>query len=272
MPDDPEELLLPLLVLAPLPERDGAADGAPPPLPPPDGMDGRLTAPPPPPLLRDGGPDAGAGPGAGPGELDGDPSMRPRGPALDRLGPTIGSERGALGTLYERERDSDGSLAGCRSLPIRERGAAAGAGASSVAMRARGALMSGRLLPIRDGGADEPASSWRDRVADEPAVSPMRERGEADWLLEPALGSMTRSDAGIDGAMRVRDAAGSRVGAVRLAAPPVGAVASPPRSEAAMPLEGKFLETARGPVGARNGSALETAMFGAAGVRRATAN
>ena len=115
MPDDPEELLLPLLVLAPLPERDGAADGAPPPLPPPVAW----TAGSPHPHPRRCCATAGrmpARPGRGPGELDGDPSMRPRGPALDRLGPDDAArERGALGTLYERERDSDGSL---RRLPI----------------------------------------------------------------------------------------------------------------------------------------------------------
>ena len=160
----------------PLPARDGAADGAAPPLPPPEGIDGRLTAPPLP--LREGGPDAGAAPGAGPGEPDGDPSMRPRGPALDRLGPMTGSERGVLGMPYERERDSDGSLrgpgsgslpptrdvAGWRSLPMRARGATTGAGTSSVAMRARGADVSERLLPTRDRGADGSAgSSTRER-------------------------------------------------------------------------------------------------------------
>lgn len=242
-------------MLVPPPERDGAADGAAPPVPPPDGIDGRLTAPPLP--LRDGGPEAGAG------------------ALLDRLGTMIGSERGALGTLYERERDSVGSLrrpgsgspmpvrevAGCRSVPIRERGATDGAGASSVAIRARGAFVSGMLLPTRDRGADEPTGSTS------------CERGEEDSIPEPARGSVTPSDAGIDGATLVRDVAASREGAVRLAAPPDDAVASPPRSAAAaMPLEGTPRGTARGPVGARNGSARETAMLGAAGIRRASAN
>ena len=78
---------------------------------------------------------------------------------------------------------------------------------------------------MRDGGADEPGSSWRDRGADGAAAreSPdRRERGERETdgstprtRIDDAFGRR-----GIDGAMRVRDAAGSRVGAVRLAAPP----------------------------------------------------
>lgn len=116
---------MPLPALVPPLERDGAAEEP----------------------LRDGDPD---------GEL----STRPRGAEIERLGPITGSGRGVVGVLYERERDSDGSLLGpgsgsalrdvalCRSL---------------LQIRERGAVVSGTLLPARERGAELGAASIRER-------------------------------------------------------------------------------------------------------------
>jgi hypothetical protein len=283
-PAEPDDPLL-ALPLVPPTEREGAADGDAPPPPPPEGTDGRLTAPPLPPLLRDGGPDGAEG--AGPGDPEGDLSTRPRGAVTDRLGPRIGSERGALGKLYDRDRGSAGSArppgsesvppmreaAGWRPVSIRERGATVRLAASSVGMRARGAVVSGMLLPILDREAGAlVSSSIRERgdAARLESVAMRLSRGSAaPASVAPPRESIARSDEGSDGATRVRGAAASRDG--RLAAPE-GEPAKPDDAPLGTAFEGVPRGTARGPVGDRSGSARDTARAGAPGVRRASAN
>lgn len=88
---------------------------------------------------------------------------------------------------------------------------------------------------------------------------------------EPARESIARSDEGIDGATRLRDPAVSREG--RLATPPDdGAPATSDLAPEGTAFDGVPRGTARGPVGERRGSARDTAMPGALGVRRASAN
>lgn len=77
----------------------------------------------------------------------------------------------------------------------------------------------------------------------------------------------------MDGTVRVRDAAASRAD-VR-PTDPVGDAANAAPVRSAPPgtaCDAVPRGTARGPVGARSGSPRATAMFGAAGVRRASAN